>query len=101
MPRMNHTASGPLGLAWCAATFLSSLLTVYVAAYFCVVCPGMTGMTVGWLGWPATPDYLGLPEVLFRPIQYCDRSFLRPAKWSSYSQAAITISVIPAEPSPE
>jgi hypothetical protein len=92
---MNHTPSGRLGLGWCAATFLLSLLTVYVAAYFCLARPGVA-VRVGPLRWAAAPNYWGAPEIFFRPIHCYDRSFLRPAKWSGYcNDAELTIVVQP------
>lgn len=52
----------------------------YVVAYFVLVKPIAYIGSVGV--WNATPDYRGIPEVVFRPMHQLDERYIRPGMWS-------------------
>jgi len=56
-----------------------ALLAAYVGMYFATV----KNLFVSGVGWATcSPYYRGIPPIVFAPIHYLDRTWLRPSRWS-------------------
>jgi hypothetical protein len=56
------------------------VMVLYTLAYFGLAKRGATIEFAGY--WASWPDYHGVPEAIFEPLQYLDATRLRPWFWA-------------------